>query len=197
MLGISVYKSEDHCDVVMEMTRVTEDSREQFFQKLDALSVSSSEASCIGCGLSMAATSPQLLSQRYGAHIVLTSAGPNKCQDDQSPLCTSLSDAIKLLEDRSIRVDTIALGAEADTGLEEVAERTGGQSYFFNDNSGIGNINDAFLGTTRTLPRNVWSETVVSVYQRQWNQSSEIRRYSPLISISDQSTHFLQGCLQC
>ena len=177
LLGIATIKSEGNCDVVMEMTRVTEEFRDQFFSKLDDLSVSSSEASCIGCGLEMAVTSPRLLSGRTGAHIVLTSAGPNKCQDDASPQCISLSDATTLLKDRGIRVDTIAFGPEADVGLEDVAERTGGRSYFVGDNSGIGNINDAFQGTTRTLPRNVWSETVVNVYQKQWNYSGEIKRY--------------------
>lgn len=174
MLGITTFKSENKCDVVMEMTRVTEDSRDVFFSKLDELSVSSSEASCIGCGLLMAA---QLLSPNRGGHIVVTSAGPNKCQDDTSPLCVSLSDAVNLMQDRGIRVDTIAIGPEADSELEDVAERTGGQSYFFDDNSGIGNLKDAFHGTTRILPRNVWSETVVSVYQRQWNYSGETKRY--------------------
>ena len=174
MLGITTFKSENKCEVVMEMTRVTEDSRDVFFSKLDELSVSSGEAACIGCGLSLAA---QLLSPRRGGQIVVTSAGPNKCQDDTSPLCVSLSDALNLLENRGIRVDTIAMGPEADSELEDIAERTGGQSYFFDDNSGIGNIKDAFHGTTRILPRNVWSETVVSVYQRQWNYSGETKRY--------------------
>ena len=177
LLGIATIKSEGNCEVLMEMTRVTEDSRDLFFSKLDDLSISSSEASCIGCGLHMAVTSPQLLSGKTGGRIVVISAGPNKCQDDASPHCISLSDAINLLEDRDIRVDTIAFGPEADVGLEDVADRTGGRSYFVDDNSGIGNINDAFQGTMRTLPRNVWSETVVSVYHKQWNYSGEIKRY--------------------
>ena len=82
---------------------MTEDSRDEFLSKLDELSVSSSEASCIGCGLSMAA---QLLSPRRGGHIIVTSAGPNKCQNDTSPLCVSVSDAVDLMQDRGIRVDT-------------------------------------------------------------------------------------------
>ena len=171
MLGIATIKSENKCEVVIEMTRVTDDSRDVFFSKLDAMSVSSGEASCIGCGLSLAA---QLL--RRGGHIVLTSAGPNNCEDDASPLCVSLSDAVSLLKDIGIRVDTIAIGPEAEIGLEDVAETTGGQSYFFGDNRGIGNMNDVFHGPTRILPRNVWSETVVSVYQREWNHSGETRR---------------------
>ena len=173
MLGITTIKSENKCEVVIEMTRVTDDSRYIFFSKLDAMTVSSGEASCIGCGLSLAA---QLLSHRRGGHIVLTSAGPNNCEDDASPLCVSLTDAVNLLKDIGIRVDTIAMGPEADIGLEDVAEMTGGRSYFFDDNTGIGNINDAFHGPTRILPRNVWSETVVSVYQREWIYSGDTKR---------------------
>jgi hypothetical protein len=70
---------------------------------------------------------------------------------------------------RKIRVITIALGNEADPEIEDLALATGGKSYYVEDNSGTGDINDAFTGSTTYQPGDTLANSTATVYQRDWS----------------------------
>eukprot|EP00091_Calanus_sinicus_P019422 TRINITY_DN4889_c0_g1_i2.p2 TRINITY_DN4889_c0_g1~~TRINITY_DN4889_c0_g1_i2.p2 ORF type:complete len:243 (+),score=56.53 TRINITY_DN4889_c0_g1_i2:747-1475(+) len=76
------------------------------------------------------------------------------------------------LVDRSLRVITIALGPDADPEIEDLASKTGGKSFFVQDNVGSGDINGAFTGSSTFQPGDSISNTNVDIYQRDWDMSN-------------------------
>jgi hypothetical protein len=66
-------------------------------------------------------------------------------------VCIAIAAVVEDLVNRKIRVITIALGDEADPEIEDLAVATGGKSYYVEDGSGAGNINDAFTGTVQRV----------------------------------------------
>jgi hypothetical protein len=47
--------------------------------------------------------------------------------------------------------------------------RTGGKSYYVEDNSGTGGINDAFTGSTTYQPGDTLANSTANIYQRDWS----------------------------
>merc|ERR1719391_506078 len=68
--------------------------------------------------------------------------------------------------ERQTRVVTIAFGLDADPALEDLAVKSGGKSYFIDDYSGPGTINDAFTGSMTDQPGDVLGDSTTTVYQQ-------------------------------
>ena len=77
-----------------------------------------------------------------------------------------------VLVQRNIRVVTIAMGPDADPEIEDLAQKTGGKSYYVEDYASTGTINDAFGGSTTSQPGDTIGNTDVEIYQRDWDLSS-------------------------
>jgi len=69
-------------------------------------------------------------------------------------------------------VITIALGPDADPGIEDLAIKTGGKSFFVPDNSGMGDINGAFTGSSTFQPGDTVTNTNVDIYEKDWDMSN-------------------------
>ena len=90
---------------------------------------------------------------------------------------------------RKTRVITIALGETADPDIEALAERTGGKSYFVDDNSGPGDFNDAFSGSTTYQPGDTLGNTVIVVHQGWKSMSCSLCQ--ELCQLSDPASDWL------
>ena len=69
--------------------------------------------------------------------------GKQQCRNPGSPACINLAAATALLADRGVRVVTIALGEEADPGIEELARSAPGS--VLRDSSGQGDGREELL----------------------------------------------------
>ena len=86
---------------------------------------------CIGCGLQMAADYVGMLNGRKGGNVLLITDGQQKCKYPNIPeLCISVSEMTEVFMERNIRVVTIAMGPDADPEIEDLAQKTGGKSYY-------------------------------------------------------------------
>jgi len=65
------------------------------------------------------------------------------------------------------------LGSEADEEIEDIAEQTGGKSFYVDDNGGPGDFNDAFSGSTTYQPGDTLGDTEVTIYQKDWPKGNE------------------------
>merc|ERR1719385_371959 len=81
------------------------------------------------------------------------------------PACKTIEDMTPDVLARQTRVVTIAFGLEADPALEDLALQSGGKSYFIDDYSGPGSINDAFTGSMTYQPGDVLGESTTTVHQ--------------------------------
>jgi Mg-chelatase subunit ChlD len=145
-LGMVAFADEDTVKPIMDLTVVTQDSRAEMIEIINMLKPEGK--TCIGCALSMAKDYPGLLKGKNGNTIVLITDGKQQCFHPSQPECIKISEVKDDLVTRKIRVITIALGDEADPEIEDLAVATGGKSYYVEDNSGAGNINDAFTGNS-------------------------------------------------
>ncbi len=143
-LGMVAFAHEDWYFPMMNLTQVTAESRADMIAAINKLEPFGK--TCIGCGLSMAKDYPFLLGGKTGNTIVLITDGKQDCMHHDPKTCITISDVLEDLVARKIRVITIALGDEADPEIEDLAVATGGKSYYVEDNSGAGDINDAFSG---------------------------------------------------
>merc|ERR1712013_732041 len=55
---------------------------------------------------------------------------------------------------------------------EELAIKTGGKSFFVDDNSGSGDINGAFTGSSTFQPGDTVTNTNVDIYEKDWDMSN-------------------------
>jgi hypothetical protein len=110
-----------------------------------------------------------LLRNLTGNTIILITDGRQECLVPTSSNCLTITSVLSDLVARKIRVITIALGNEADPEIEDLALATGGKSYYVEDNSGSGDINDAFTGSTTYQPGDTLANNTATVYQRDWN----------------------------
>jgi calcium-activated chloride channel regulator 4 len=143
-LGMVAFADEEWYFPVMNLTQVTDQSRTDMIAAINTLKPYGK--TCIGCGLSMAKDYPYLLKGKTGNTIVLITDGQQNCLHPTSTGCLTIANVLEDLVARKIRVITIALGDEADPEIEDLAVATGGKSYYVEDNSGAGDINDAFSG---------------------------------------------------
>ena len=126
-LGMVTFGDWDYVQILQEMTIVNDNNKDTLIARLDE--IKSKGQTCIGCGLAMAANNPKLLNNKNGGNILLISDGKQQCGGLASD-CTTVSQMIDVLVDRNIRVVTIAMGPDADPEIEEMAEKTGGKSYY-------------------------------------------------------------------
>jgi len=146
------------------MTTVSAESRTNMSKVID--DVTAKGQTCIYCALSDAANKPGLLDKGPGVIILLTDG-------KQSPGFPDLKGIIPILVAQNVRVITIALGNEADEEIEDLAEATGGKSFFVDDNSGPGDFNDAFSGCTTFQPGDTLGDTDVTIYQKDWVKGND------------------------
>merc|ERR1719391_1523219 len=146
--------------VGFDLTRVDETSRAMMIEAIDK--VEADGETCIACGLIDA--SNKIFNKSTGNVIVLITDGKQNCGTG----CPTIAQATDMLVARKTRVITIALGETADPDIEALAERTGGKSYFVDDNSGPGDFNDAFSGSTTYQPGDTLGNTVIVVHQHDY-----------------------------
>jgi Mg-chelatase subunit ChlD len=141
-LGMVAFADEENLFPLMDLTLVTTESRADMIAAINSLKPVG--MTCIGCALTVA--KDYTLKNKTGNTIVLITDGKQECRHPDADICITISEVIADLVERKIRVITIALGDEADPEIEDLAVATGGKSYYVEDNSGAGDINDAFSG---------------------------------------------------
>jgi len=170
-LGITLFSEETVQGTwtpIQNLTLVTEDSRVEMVELINTIYDKQGIRTCIGCGLFTAANNTGLLGGKNGNTIVLITDGEQLCFDANSDSCLTIQDCMEDLVNRNIRVITIALGPDADEGIENLAAQTGGKTYFVQDHTGSGNINDAFSGSTTYQPAPSVENKEVQIYQNDW-----------------------------
>jgi Mg-chelatase subunit ChlD len=145
-LGMVAFSDEDYIIPLLNLTVVSGDSRTKMIEAINKLNPIGK--TCIGCALTMAKDYAGLLKGQNGNTIILITDGKQLCLHPSQQSCVKIADVKDDLVARKIRVITIALGDEADPEIEDLALATGGKSYYVEDNSGAGNINDAFTGNS-------------------------------------------------
>merc|ERR1711892_909497 len=144
-LGMAIFSDEDSVMPFQNLTLIDDETRMELVSKLDDIYNKFSGKTCIGCGLALAANYDGLLGGKRGQNIRLITDGEQQCFDPISPNCVTVADVTNVLVERNIRVITIALGPDADPEIEDLAIKTGGKSYYVQDNGGAGDINGALL----------------------------------------------------
>ena len=170
-LGMVIFSGETNVLPFQNMTEITDSSRTDLVTKMDELYNEFKGMTCIGCGLTLAANYPGLFNGNMGGNILLITDGHQECKDQQ--YCISVAEATDLMVQRNIRVVTIALGPEADPEIEDLASKTGGKSYYVEDNGSTGSFNDAFGGSTTYQPGDTMGNTDVNVYERDWTPDNK------------------------
>jgi len=170
-LGMVIFSDEDYVRPFQNLTVVDDLSREAMINKLDEIYNLFNGKTCIGCGLHMAANYAGLLQGQNGQNILLITDGEQNCKRPNTPGCLTVGDMTDDLVQRNIRVITIALGPDADPDIEELAIKTGGKSFFVDDNSGSGDINGAFTGSSTFQPGDTVTNTNVDIYEKDWDMS--------------------------
>ena len=151
-----------------DMTAISETSRTTLSKIID--DVPAQGRTCITIGLFEAMYNKGLLNNSTGNVIILLTDGAQNCPIPSAP---PISDMIPRLVQNKIRVITIAIGDDADPEIEDLAEKTGGKSYFVEDNSGPGDFNDAFSGSTTNQPGDTLGNTEMTIYQHDWPANSK------------------------
>jgi len=164
-LGVATFSDFDYVRVMHAMAEITDANRDVIITSLGEITTKGQ--TCIGCGLKLAANSPDLLNEKSGGNILLITDGKQYCAGTEDD-CIKVSDMTDLFVERNIRVVTIAMGPDADPEIEELAERTGGKSYYVEDYGTSGNINDAFGGSTTYQPGDTIGNTDIELYQKDW-----------------------------
>ena len=106
-----------------------------------------------------------------GGNILLITDGHQQCKGDLG--CISVAEATEEMVERNIRVVTIALGPDADPEIEDLAEKTGGKSFYVEDNGSTGSFNDAFGGSSTYQPGDTMGNTDVTVYEADWGMEED------------------------
>jgi len=168
-LGMVLFAEETHIIPFQEMTEITDASRDELVAKVGQVYNMTGTRTCIGCGLAMAANHAGFLNGGKGGNILLITDGVQLCYDSDPSICTAVSEMADVLVERNVRVVTIAMGPDADPEIEELAEKTGGKSYYVEDYSTSGSINDAFGGSSTYQPGDTIGNTDIDVYQKDWD----------------------------
>merc|ERR1711892_205 len=171
-LGMVIFSAEDNARPFQDLTLVDEKSRQDMISTLDSVYRKFLGKTCIGCGLHRAAYYPTLLNNGTGQNILLFTDGQQDCKIPSSPACISVADMTDQLVQKKIRVITIALGPDADPEIEDLAIKTGGKSFFVQDNVGSGDINGAFTGSSTFQPGGNITNTNVDIYQKDWDMTN-------------------------
>ena len=129
-LGMVIFSDEEYVRPFVNMTEINDGNRDTLVAKLDEIPGLVNGQTCIGCGLKMASDYVGMLNKRNGGNILLITDGVQNCKTNDPTFCISVSSMTDVFVDRNIRVVTIAMGPNADPEIEDLAERTGGKSYY-------------------------------------------------------------------
>ena len=130
-LGVVTFADEEKIIPFVNMTQINDGSRDALVDKLGEVVDMAAGQTCIGCGLMMASDYVGMLNKKKGGNILLITDGQQKCKYPGVPdLCISVSQMTEVFMERSIRVVTIAMGPDADPEIEDLAQKTGGKSYY-------------------------------------------------------------------
>merc|ERR1712226_897879 len=147
--------------VIFHMAQVNTESRAKMVEAIDNIKFLGT--TCIGCGLDRALNWKGGLTGNGGVIILITD-GQQKCNTNEG--CLTIANMTQEVLDRRTRVVTIAFGLDADPALEDLATKSGGKSYFIDDYSGPGTINDAFTGSLTYQPGDVLGDQTTVVHQQ-------------------------------
>ena len=172
-VGMVTFSDEEHIIPYQPMTVISDTTRDTLLIELEKVRNMTKGRTCIGCGLQMATDWETLLNGKTGGNILLITDGQQQCLYPSDPsFCVSVAAMTDVLVQRNIRVVTIAMGPDADPEIEDLAQKTGGKSYYVEDYASTGTINDAFGGSTTSQPGDTIGNTDVEIYQRDWDLSS-------------------------
>ena len=130
-LGIVTFADEEKIIPFVNMTKINDGNKDILVDKLDEVLEMVAGQTCIGCGLQMAADYVGMLDERKGGNVLLITDGQQKCKYPNIPeLCISVAEMTEVFMERSIRVVTIAIGPDAEPEIEDLAQKTGGKSYY-------------------------------------------------------------------
>ena len=150
--------------VIFSMASVNDETRAGMVEAVDSMKFFGK--TCIGCGIDRALNWDGTLKGFNGGVIILITDGMQECETSPGdPACKTIEDMTPEVLARQTRVVTIAFGLEADPALEDLALQSGGKSYFIDDYSGPGSINDAFTGSMTYQPGDVLGESTTTVHQ--------------------------------
>merc|ERR1719341_1473372 len=151
--------------IIFYMASVNDETRKEMVQAVDNMEFDG--LTCIGCGIDRALNWEGALKGVNGGVIILITDGKQECEvgEGNSTVCKTIEGMTPQVLERQTRVVTIAFGLEADPALEDLALQSGGKSYFIDDYSGPGSINDAFTGSMTYQPGNVLGESTTTVHQ--------------------------------
>ena len=151
--------------VIYHMEEVNESSRSRMVEAVDQITFNG--VTCIGCGIERALNWNGALQGASGGVIILITDGEQHCEvSEDDPRCLTIGDMTQEVVDRQTRVVTIAFGLTADPDLETLALKSGGKSYYIDDYSGPGTINDAFTGSLTYQPGDVLGNSNTVVFQK-------------------------------
>ena len=151
--------------LIFNMTAVNDATRVEMIKAVDNMEFQGK--TCIGCGIDRALNWPGALKGFNGGVIILITDGRQECETGEGnpEICKTIEGMTPQVVERRTRVVTIAFGLEADPALEDLALQSGGKSYFIDDYSGPGSINDAFTGSLTYQPGDVLGESTTTVHQ--------------------------------
>jgi len=148
--------------IIFPMAAVNNETRAEMIDAVDNMNFLG--MTCIGCGIDRALNWDGALKGVNGGVIILITDGEQKCEKPAG--CLTIEDMTPDVLERQTRVVTIAFGLDADPALEDLAVKSGGKSYFIDDYSGPGTINDAFTGSLTYQPGDVLGDSTTTVYQQ-------------------------------
>ena len=125
-LGVATFSDYDFVRTMQAMVEINDANRDVIIDSLGEITATGQ--TCIGCGLKLAANNGDLLAGKSGGNILLITDGKQNCAGGAD--CVEVSEMTDLFVERNIRVVTIAMGPDADPEIEDLAERTGGKSYY-------------------------------------------------------------------
>ena len=130
-LGVVTFADEEKIIPFVNMTQINDENRDVLVDKLSEVVNMVGGQTCIGCGLMMAADYIGMLNRRKGGNVLLITDGQQKCKYPSIPeICISMAEMTEVFLQRNIRVVTIAIGPDADTEIEDLAQKTGGKSFY-------------------------------------------------------------------
>merc|ERR1719239_1696662 len=152
--------------VIYHMKTVNNETRAEMIEAVDNMKFDG--RTCIGCGLDRALNFQGSLEGAKGGVIILITDGKQDCEMGvgNTTVCKTIKSMTPEVLERQTRVVTIAFGLDADPALEDLAVKSGGKSYFIDDFSGPGTINDAFTGSLTYQPGDVLGNSTTTVYQK-------------------------------
>jgi len=151
--------------VIYHMKPIDDTTRDEMVDAINDMEFTGK--TCIGCGLDRALNWAGGLEGASGGVIILITDGEQLCSQPDG--CLSAMDELPLLLERKTKVVSIALGVDADPAIEEIAVATGGKSYYIDDSSGQGTINDAFSGSLTYQPGDTLNNSNTVVHQTDFN----------------------------